>query len=529
MLGCADQKTTRSEMQALGTSLPSLKVLVVDDNRTNVHILNVFLNKLGHTVIQAQNGEEALRCFEEESPDIVLLDIMMPAPDGFEVARRIRSHQSETWIPIIFLSALDRDENLVEGLDAGGDDYLTKPINFVVLEARMRSMQRSLMLQRHAIESFQRLQAISDSVMEAILTIDAEGRIVSANAATQSIFGWACSDLIGQDIAVLIPESHRSTHQDHLDTYTARQTPQTSGYEREIEALRRDGTVFPAELCISEIRLEGARLLIGVVRDVTERKRAERKLQENARQLQSYYDATQAEQNLAMALMQQQLHRRGLQDPRLRYTVIPAAHFSGDIVAAARSENGRFYTLLADATGHGLAAAVSVLPILTVFYRMTGLGHTVSEIVLELNQQLRESVPVGRFVAASLVCLDEKNRTGEIWMGGTPNALLIGHEGQIEQSFASIHLPLGILASEEAESAPIPFHWDNGDQLLLCSDGLLDAENPGGEPFSLSGLQAAIADTRPESRFDAILGALAHHLDGQAAEDDVSIMLIDCS
>ncbi|OQA34395.1 MAG: Transcriptional regulatory protein AfsQ1 [Betaproteobacteria bacterium ADurb.Bin341] len=515
-------------MQALGTSLPSLKVLVVDDNRTNLHILNVFLNKLGHTVIQAQSGDEALRRFEEESPDLILLDIMMPAPDGFEVARRIRAHQSETWIPIIFLSALDRDENLVEGLDAGGDDYLTKPINFVVLEARMRSMQRSLMLQRHAIESFQRLQAISDSVMEAIITIDAEGRIVSANAATQNIFGWACNDLIGKDIAALIPESHRGTHQYNLNAYMARQTPQTSGHEREIEALRRDGTAFSAELGISEIRLEGKHLLIGVVRDVTERKRAERKLQENARQLQSYYDATQAEQNLAMALMQQQLHRRGLQDPQLRYTVIPAARFSGDIVAAGRSENGCFYALLADATGHGLAAAISVLPILTVFYRMTGLGHTISEIVLELNQQLRESVPVGRFVAASLVCLDENKRTGEIWMGGTPNALLIGHKGRIEQSFASIHLPLGILASEEAESAPISFRWNSGDQLLLCSDGLLDAENPGGQPFTPSGLKAAVAQTHPESRFDAILGALARHLDGQAAEDDVSIMLIDC-
>jgi len=113
-------------------------------------------------------------------------------------------------------------------------------------------------------------------------------------------------------------------------------------------------------------------------------------------------------------------------------------------------------------------------------------------------------------------------------MGGTPDALLIDDKGRVGKAFSSIHLPLGILASEKSESAPISFRWNRGDQLLLYSDGLLDAENPSGQAFTVSGLRLAIANTQTESRFDAILGALARHLDGQCAEDDVSIMLIDC-
>lgn len=164
-------------------------------------------------------------------------------------------------------------------------------------------------------------------------------------------------------------------------------------------------------------------MLIGVVRDISERKDAEQKLRENALQLQHYFDQTQVEQQLALRLMEKQLHRCGLQDTRLRYKVIPAEHFSGDIVAASRSPEGRFYALLADATGHGLAAAISVLPVLALFYRMTKLNASVREIILELNQQLKESMPIGRFVAATIVCLDEISQEGEIWVGGTPRLI----------------------------------------------------------------------------------------------------------
>lgn len=506
-----------------------LKVLAVDDNRTNLHILSVFLKKLGHEVLLAENGEDALRLYDLHHPDLVLLDIMMPVLDGFEVARRIKARMADTWVPIIFLSALNRDENLVEGLEAGGDDYLTKPLNFVVLEAKMRSMQRSLMLQKRAIESSHRLQAISDSVLESIITIDTTGIIVSTNAATERIFGWKTEELIGRNISLLMPEPHCSQHQDYLKAYVAGGPPHIIGFEREVEAVRKDGSPFPAELGVSEIRIDSTRLFIGVIRDVTERKRTEKKLRENAEQLQSYYDTTQAEQHLAMTLMEKQLHRKGLQDECLRYTVLPAAHFSGDIVAAARSDDGHsFYALLADATGHGLAAAISVLPILTVFYQMAHLKRPVSEIIAELNFQLRESVPVGRFVAATLVCLDASSLQGEIWVGGTPKVLLFDRWGRLEQSFESTRLPLGIVANDQLGPSPVAFTWSAESQILLYSDGLIEAENPATAQFAEDGILNAITNTSPAKRFENILTALAQHLDGQQARDDVSIMLIDC-
>ncbi len=505
-----------------------LKVLVVDDNRTNLHILSVFLKKLGHEVIQAENGQEALDRFADAAPDIVLLDIMMPVLDGFEVARRIKAQTSNYWVPVIFLSALNRDENLVDGLEAGGDDYLTKPINFVVLEAKMRSMQRSLMLQQHATESLKRLQAVSDNVMEAIVTIDARGTIVACNAATEHLFGWTTAELTGKTVGMLMAESRPGEHDAYVQRYVDGGPPNIIGAEREVEAKRKNGTIFIAELGVTEIRLESTRLFIGVIRDITERKRTELKLRQNAQQLQAYYDHNQAEQALAMTLMEKQLHRRGLQDLRLRYSVMPAEHFSGDIVAAARSRENRLYVLLADAIGHGLPAAISALPILAIFYRMAGLNHPVDEIVRELNFQLRESMPAGRFVALSLVCLDEKQRQGEIWVGGTPEALLIGAEGHPRRTFESRQLPLGIVDSETFNQPPETFSWSAGCQILLYSDGLSESTGPGGMPFGIDGIRNALAATAATERFDKLLGDFDRHLDDQRPVDDVSIMLIDC-
>lgn len=508
--------------------LSKMKVLAVDDNRTNLHILQVFLKKLGHEVLLAENGEEAVRRFEADEPDLVLLDIMMPIMDGFEASRRIKAMRQERWTPIIFLSALNRDENLVEGLDAGADDYLTKPINFVVLEAKLRSMQRSLALQQASIDALRRVQTISDNVLDAIITISELGLIASANRSAERIFGWSAAEMLGQNITVLMPKLQKTDANEHLGEYLSSKTADMLGQEQETEGLRKDGRRFPITLGVTEIVLDNRPMFIGVVRDISERKQTEQKLHDNARLLQNYYDQTQGEQQLAMRLMEKQLHRPGLKDARLHYKVIPAENFSGDIVAAARSPEGRFYALLADATGHGLTAAISVLPVLALFYRMTKLNRSIREIVLELNQQLKESMPIGRFVAATLICLDETNQQGEIWVGGTPEAFLFDRWGRISRIFSSENLALGILDNREIECHPVQLTWEKESQIVLCSDGLLEATDKDGAQFGADGLAAAAANTSPDIRFKKIEMALAHHLEGSMATDDISLMIIDC-
>jgi PAS domain S-box-containing protein len=509
-------------------TLPALRILIVDDNRTNLQILQVFLKKLGHTTISAENGEQAVRLNAAENPDLVLLDIMMPIMDGFEAARHIRAQPSDRWVPIIFLSALDRDENLVTGLEAGGDDFMSKPINFVVLEAKMRSMQRTLLLQRKTTEALKRIEAISDNVLDAIITIDSDAKIVACNSSCERIFGWPVAEMLGQNVSMLMPEPYRSEHDTYVQSYVQGGPPQIMGIGREALAVRKDGSIFAMEIGISEIRFDNQRLFIGIVRDISARKLIEQRLQEDARLLQRYHDETEAEGLLARELIDRQMLRHELDDAQLHYWLTPAENFSGDVVAACRSPDGRLYALLADATGHGLTAAISTLPVLTIFYGLAPTGAPLAEIIGAINLQLKQSMPVGRFVAATLLCLNNTTKTGEMWIGGTPGAVLLDDSGAEIRRFPSTQVPLGILETDSGLIATASFTWDKASQLVICSDGMTEAKSKDQIAFGLEGILSAIADVPSHLRLLSARNALSQHLGSQTAHDDVSIMLIDC-
>jgi len=118
------------------------RILVVDDVADNVEILRVRLESLGYEVVVAKDGEQALAVALEALPDLILLDIMMPKIDGLEVVRRLKADSTLPFIPVILVTAKAGQKDVVAGLDAGGDDYLTKPIDHGALVARVRAMLR---------------------------------------------------------------------------------------------------------------------------------------------------------------------------------------------------------------------------------------------------------------------------------------------------------------------------------------------------------------------------------------------------
>jgi len=100
------------------------------------------LKRLGLEAIEAEDGLQALDLFQRERPDLVLIDVQMPGMDGLEVVRRIRLLSTTHWVPVIFLTAMEEDADFTRGIEAGGDDYLTKPVSPVVLEAKIRALRR---------------------------------------------------------------------------------------------------------------------------------------------------------------------------------------------------------------------------------------------------------------------------------------------------------------------------------------------------------------------------------------------------
>src|SRR6266566_8723779 len=149
------------------------RILIVDDHEDNIELLRARLEARGYIVDGANDGQQALDQVEKVCPDLILLDVMMPKMDGMEVVRRLKAKiaaKELPFIPVIMQTALDSTENKVEGLDAGADDYITKPINFAELEARVNSLLRIKALQSDLAAREKELSDLNDKLRQISLT-----------------------------------------------------------------------------------------------------------------------------------------------------------------------------------------------------------------------------------------------------------------------------------------------------------------------------------------------------------------------
>lgn len=159
----------------------SLKVLVADDNEVDRMILGSIVERQGHEVLAVSDGQEAVDVFREQRPDIVLLDALMPNMDGLEAARQIKRMAGKSFVPVIFLTSLRDAVSLAALLDAGGDDFLSKPYNRIILKAKIEAFRRTKEL--HEIvqvqhDDMQREQMIAKQVFD---TIAHHGALDSSN------------------------------------------------------------------------------------------------------------------------------------------------------------------------------------------------------------------------------------------------------------------------------------------------------------------------------------------------------------
>ncbi len=149
------------------------KILIVDDEPTNRVILGAQLRHLGYETVEAGDGREAVTVARREQPDIVFMDIMMPGMDGYEATRLIKQEAGERHVPVIFLTALTAEEDMVKGLEVGGDDFLVKPVSFALLQARLNAVERIRQLNHTLLqqtEIMRRDEQLAEELFSGVIT-----------------------------------------------------------------------------------------------------------------------------------------------------------------------------------------------------------------------------------------------------------------------------------------------------------------------------------------------------------------------
>ncbi len=379
----------------MSESVP-LTILIADDTDSDRLILESIVKKEGHNVISVCDGEEAVTAFVDEKPDMVLLDALMPKLDGFGAARKIKELAGEELVPIIFLTSLTDTESLVRCLDAGGDDFLSKPYNRVILKAKIKSFRRMR-------EMHQEVQVQRDQI---------------------------------------------SSHNDHL----------------------------------------------------------------------------MQEQTIAKQVFDNIAHTGCLSADNVQYILSPLAVFNGDVIVAAIRPSGSMMVLLGDFTGHGLPAAIGAMPLASSFYGMVQKGFSMVDILREINQKLKQILPIGVFCCATIVDMSFSKRKIKIWNGGLPDCYLHrAKTGEVE-TIRSTHLPLGVLDNMSFKDDCLHIEMETDDRLYMWSDGIIESRNARGEMFGEERLMQLFQDSEsPIPVFDRILTAVHEYSQGER-DDDLSMI-----
>jgi CheY-like chemotaxis protein len=374
-----------------------MKILVVDDTEAILLLISRFVEALGHQAILARNGQEAIELWRSQRPDLVLMDVMMPVMSGPEAAVHIKAEAGAMWVPIVFVTGVGEENALADAIERGADDYINKPVNFRVLEAKLKAFGRTLDLNR--------------------------------------------------------------------------------------------------------------------------------KVREQSKALADYYEHAEEEKRVVRHLMDQMVNSERLADPQFEYWLSPAESLSGDLIAAARTPGQALHILLADGIGHGLTAALNVLPLTQPFYSMTEKGYSISDILFEMNAKIRQVLPIGRFVCVSLISIDEVGGTVEIWNGGMPPIQILNAQRDVVRVCSSGNLPLGIVPSHSLDLIPERIYFSEPGFVVAYSDGLVEARNSEQVEFGLPALLTALKADTDVSAIEGTKNALADFLAGEKHHDDVSLVV----
>ncbi|CCN83906.1 putative Serine phosphatase RsbU, regulator of sigma subunit fused with Signal receiver domain [Vibrio nigripulchritudo SFn27] len=373
-----------------------MRILIVDDQKTNREMFRYMLTSIAEDITLFENGEGVVDALKEAEalPDVILMDVMMPVKDGFTTAKEIRAEFPNVHMPIIFLTVLDDRDSFGRCLFYG-DDFILKPVGRSTLLAKVQAHYRIAKMHNEVSKQRDELSKFREQVK----------------------YDYAISESIFTNLAE--------------DMYK---------------------------------NIDG-----------------------------------------------------------IEYISNPSTVFNGDLIVVANRPQGGVYVMIADATGHGLPAAISTIPATRAFFSMAAKGMSLGEILEEINTALVRFLPLGMMVAANVFEISANGVDVTWWGGGLPDSYILDSEGKIINNLTSAHMPLGVLSAEEFETNMVHLRMEQGQQIVCYTDGVTEAANPTGEQFGEDRLKDVLNACEPNAIIPSLYEAV-NVFSHKSKDDDLSIL-----
>jgi len=286
-------------------------VVIAEDHPETRDYLYTVLQTAGFTVDAVADGNAALAACVMRAPDVLVSDVLMPGLGGFELIERLRDDERTAVIPVLLLSARGGEESRIEGIAAGADDYLVKPLSGRELVARVDGAVRLGRLRRDTARREQAdLDALFSLAPDAALVVGQNGVIVLANEQAGKLFGHEVRDLLGLPVEALMPQTHRAAHVAHREAYKRAPVVRLMHPRQELRGLRTDGSEFTAEIALGPLVFKNQPCTIAIVRDVSERRKLEQERAEQERRFRELSSRLVEVQEAERRQLSTELHDR---------------------------------------------------------------------------------------------------------------------------------------------------------------------------------------------------------------------------
>ncbi len=241
-------------------------ILIVDDEPADCRLLQALLEPKGYVTRTAASGEEALALIADDPPDLILLDVLLAEMDGRQVASAVKADPATSNIPIVILTSQTDHKARLAALDAGAEEFLTKPVDRTELWLRVRNLLRL----RSEFDGL--VQAVPD----ALVGVDSSGLIRFVNRQAETMFGFGRGELVGVPVEMLVPDSSQQAHSGLREGYgAATGTIRHMGTDLRPSGRRADGSEFPVDIALSPMDTADGPVVVAAVRDMTRYRDAE--------------------------------------------------------------------------------------------------------------------------------------------------------------------------------------------------------------------------------------------------------------